>query len=312
MSGKWGVGRFRAIMGSMSNSQPASPPQDDAQSLQTRADAIAWFHSIDLGNGVRTRGMTTQVLGPESFPSFAGRSVLDIGAWDGYHSFLAERAGAARVVALDHYVWGVDIGARQKYWAECAARGELPDHGKDMTDFWRPDLPGRRGFDFARAALGSAVEPVVADFMTTDLDELGCFDVVLYLGVLYHMKVPLTALERVRQVTTSVAVVETEAVHVPDATDVPLLLFEAGDAVAHDYGNWYVPTLRGLKELCRAAGFRRVEVVPVRFAAPPSGVGAAQGTPALRKLLGEVRGRIGGDRRRPAPQHLRALVHAYV
>ena len=37
---------------------------------------------------------------------------LDIGAWDGRFSFLAEKAGAARVVALDHYAWGVDFDAR--------------------------------------------------------------------------------------------------------------------------------------------------------------------------------------------------------
>ena len=71
-----------------------------------------------------------------------------------------------RVVALDHYAWGIDFAARGEYWAECAAKGVLPDHGRDMADFWRPELPGRRGFDFACEALGSKVEAVVADFTT--------------------------------------------------------------------------------------------------------------------------------------------------
>ena len=37
--------------------------------------------------------------------SLAGESVLDIGAWDGFFSFEAERRGASRVVAADYYSW---------------------------------------------------------------------------------------------------------------------------------------------------------------------------------------------------------------
>jgi tRNA (mo5U34)-methyltransferase len=35
----------------------------------------------------------------------AGKTVLDIGAWNGFNSLEAKRRGAARVVAADHYVW---------------------------------------------------------------------------------------------------------------------------------------------------------------------------------------------------------------
>src|SRR6185437_5902045 len=165
-----------------------------SQELRERADAIAWFHSIDLGEGVVTDGLSNLLLTEEQLPDFSGKTVLDIGAWDGYYSFTAERAGATRVVALDHYVWGVDFAVRDQYWNECRARGELPDHARDPTEFWRPDLPGPRGFELAKEALASNVEPVLADFTTTDLDAIGTFDVVLYLGVLYHMKEPLTCL----------------------------------------------------------------------------------------------------------------------
>ena len=75
-------------------------------------------------------------------PDVTGRSVLDIGAWDGKYSFLAEQEGAARVVALDHYAWGVDFVARGAYWAECIAKRTLPDQSRDETDFWQPELPG--------------------------------------------------------------------------------------------------------------------------------------------------------------------------
>jgi tRNA (mo5U34)-methyltransferase len=94
--------------------------------------------------------------------------------------------------------------------------------------------------------------------MTTDLDALGTFDVVLYLGVLYHMREPLTALQRVRQVTKQVAVVETAAIEIRGHRRDSILQFVAGNDLNQDYGNWYVPTEAALHELCRAAGFSRV------------------------------------------------------
>ena len=87
--------------------------------LQAQTDELVWFHTIDLGNGVVTKGLGLHWYGPEVFPTFSGRSVLDIGAWDGYYSFLAEQNGASRVVAMDHYAWGVDMGMRDAYWREC-------------------------------------------------------------------------------------------------------------------------------------------------------------------------------------------------
>jgi tRNA (mo5U34)-methyltransferase len=255
-----------------------SPDELSPDELQRGADALAWFHSIDLGRGVSTKGLSLLAFSPDQLPDFTGRTVLDIGAWDGYYSFLAERHGAARVVALDHYAWGVDLVARGEYWAQCAAQGILPDHDRDATEFWRPDLPGKRAFDFAREALGSKVESVVGDFATMDHRTLGTFDVVLYLGVLYHMKEPLTCLERLRSVTRGVAVVETEAVHLHRMDDASVLRFHAGGDLQADFGNWFVPSIEGLRSLCAAAGFRRVE----RIVGPPTPVAVHE--PALVKL----------------------------
>jgi tRNA (mo5U34)-methyltransferase len=275
--------------------------------LQEQADALSWYHSIDLGDGVMTKGASAQEKGVEILPDIAGRSVLDIGAWDGRFSFLAEKAGAARVVALDHYAWGVDFDARGAYWAECIGRGVLPDQTRDETDFWLPDLPGRRSFDFAVATLESKVQPVVADFQTCDLEEIGAFDVVLYLGVLYHMKEPLSALERVRAVTKEVAVIETEAVHIQGLDDEALLQFYAGSSLRTDFGNWYVPTIEALRNLCRAAGFSSVRTV----AGPPDPPAAASSPAQLRERLSRA---IDGS---PPPRHsapsanYRAVVHAY-
>jgi tRNA (mo5U34)-methyltransferase len=276
------------------------------EELRARADALGWYHSIDLGQGVVTRGLSAGPdLGPDQLPDFSGRSVLDIGAWDGYYSFQAERLGASRVVALDHYVWGVDLGAREAYWAECAEKGVLPDHNRDTTDFWRPELPGRRGFELAKEVLGSAVEPMLADFQTVDLDTVGHFDVVLYLGVLYHMKEPLRALERVRSVTDEVAVIETQAVHIDGLEEQSLMQFFAGGQFIGDYGNWFVPTMDGVCQLALAGGFSRV--VPV-VEAPPT-AGAARPS-ALRRALGRVP--ATGPTAHPALTYYRAVVHAFV
>lgn len=233
--------------------------RSDPADLRRRVDELGWYHSIDLGQGVITPGaVPLDAIDDACMPDMSGRSVLDVGAWDGANSFRAERLGASRVVALDHYVWGIDFGRRQQYWDECFRRGELPDHGLDETRFWDPSLPGRRGLDLAREALGSSVEPVMADFMTTDLDALGRFDVVLHLGVLYHMREPFAALQRVRQVTKEVAVIETEGIDIRFRSRDSLLQFIAGNDLQQDFGNWYVPTEAALHQLCRAAGFSRV------------------------------------------------------
>jgi tRNA (mo5U34)-methyltransferase len=272
--------------------------------LQAQTDSIAWFHTIDLGSGVVTKGVGIQETGSEILPDVYGRSVLDIGAWDGKFSFLAEQAGASRVVALDHYVWGVDLAARGAYWQECIESGAFPDQSRDETVFWRPDLPGKRGFDLAKAALGSQVESVVADFQKIGLDDLGPFDVVLYLGVLYHMKEPLTCLQRVRAITKEVAVIETEAVHLQGLDHEVLLQFHAGSTLQTDFGNWYVPTIGALHNLCRAAGFSDVRTIVGPPGPPP------QPPPRLRQRL---RRRI---RRIPTPapsapsKNYRAVVYA--
>lgn len=277
-----------------------SPAGVDPADLQARADAIAWFHSIDLGHGVKTKGQSEErrALTLAQLPDFSGRSVLDIGAWDGYYSFLAEKHGASRVVALDHYAWGVDMPARDQYWNECRRQGVLPDHTRDITDFWHDDLPGRRGFEFARAALDSHVEPLLADFTTVDLDSVGTFDVVLYLGVLYHMKEPLTCLERLRAVTAGVAVIETVAIRVPGIGAQSMLAFHAGGDLNSDYGNWYVPNIQGLEALARAAGFSRVEIVQGPPDRPPE---------SFRNAL---RARLT-NRDQPIEEY-RAIVHAFV
>ncbi len=279
----------------------------DVEEIRARAGRIRWYHSLDLGHGVVTEGQSKNIIDEALLPEMAGRSVLDVGAWDGLYSFLAERRGASRVVALDHYVWCLDWAARRAYWEDCERRGVLPDHDRDERDFWQPaTMPGRQGFDFAHRVLGSSVEPVVADLLTADLEALGRFDVVLYLGVLYHMREPLTALRRLRRVTNGVAVIETEAIHVPEHEDEALCAFYPGAELQGDYGNWYAVSEAALAGMCRAAGFTRVET---RQGPPPPP--APPAPPIWRSTKTDHRNYERALRQRRGTGHFRIVVHAY-
>lgn len=260
--------------------------------LQERVDAVPfWWHSIDLGHGVVTPGHKSAAdlqreLDAMALPDLRGRSVLDIGGWDGFFAFEAERRGAARVAVVDHYMWSMDSPGQQAYWRRCRQEGIAPRPYHE-TEFWHPDtLPGKRGFDLARAALGSHVEPIVADFMTCDLAALGAWDVVLYLGVLYHMEEPLTALRRLSAVTSELAVVETEAIVVPELEHDALWRFFPGAELNGDVSNWWAPNACGLLGALTAAGFSAPRVI----AEPPAALTEAG----------------GGGR----PQHYRLTAHA--
>ena len=103
------------------------------------------------------------------------------------------------------------------------------------------------------------------------------------------MKEPLTCLERVRAVTKEVAVIETEALQLQGLEYEALLQFHAGSSLRTDFGNWYVPTIEALHNLCRAAGFSRVRTVngptePQPEPLPPARSAWDAGSLALRRL----------------------------
>jgi tRNA (mo5U34)-methyltransferase len=204
----------------------------DRADLPSRVAELRWYHSIDLGHGIVTPGVdnTPVRLARLDLPvSLAGKSVLDIGAWDGFFSFEAERRGASRVVASDYYSW----------------------HGGGWGT--------KKGFELARQALGSRVEDVDIDVMDLSPDRVGMFDIVLFLGVLYHLRHPLLALERIFAVTRELLVVET----VVDMVGVrrPAAAFYPGRELNDDPTNWWGPNVPAVEALLRAAGFTRVRTV---------------------------------------------------
>lgn len=256
-----------------------------------------WWHSIDLGQGVVTPGRKSspflaKELAALKLPSLAGKTVLDIGAFSGYYSFAAERLGAKRVVALDHYVWSIDLVEFTRYVADCRARG-VAAQAAPQTRFWNPaHLPGKRPYDVAHHALGSRVETVIGDFMDMDLRPLGTFDVTLFLGVLYHMEDPLGSLRRLFALTRELAVIETHAVSVHGYENHEICEFYSGDQLSGDPSNWWSPNLKALQGMCKAAGFSRVEIV--------AGQRKARRLALLRSVLPCKQ-----------PQRFRAVVHAW-
>ncbi len=312
--------------------------------LQDLADSLGphWWHSIELGPGVVTSGtkpldlMQRELAALRLPDDLSGKSVLDIGAWDGGFSFACERRGAERVVAFDHYIWSIDLDEKAGYSHRCAVEGIEPRPFEEVPEVWRPDtLPGKRGFDTAHRALGSKVEAVVGELETYDLDALGTFDIVLYLGVLYHVLDPFAALKRLARVTRGLAVIETEMVRVvgpPGLADHPLFEFLPGSALNDDPTNYWVPNVAALTGMCRAAGFSSaetfVEEVPAPTPGSTAGPGPAEGTeeegwrPAVRRQARSLRRGVGGFRRayrdEPPPpvepqgglQRFRAVTHA--
>ena len=211
----------------------------DKRELEEAAAAIRWFHSIDLGQGVVTTGTdaSAERLQRLHIPAdLTNRTVLDIGAWDGFYSFEAERRHAARVVATDYYAWhGVGWGTGR----------------------------GKAGFELARRALRSSVEDVDVDVMDLSPDRVGVFDVVLFLGVLYHLRDPLVALERVASVARDLLILET----VVDMVGLsrPAAAFYPGRELNNDPTNWWGPNHAAVVGMLHGAGFGRVEVMsPVR------------------------------------------------
>jgi tRNA (mo5U34)-methyltransferase len=265
-----------------------STPRPTADELLAQTHSFfGWYHTIELAPGVLTPGNKPLAVQRREWdlmqlPDLAGRSFLDVGGVDGWYAFEAERRGARRVAVLDHYLWSVDLLAAHEHFETLRARGETPGgFAWPGTAFWKPDeLPGKRRFDFARDVLGSSAEGIAVDFMECDLEAVGVWDVVLYLGVLYHMEDPIRALRRLRAVTRELAVVETEIAFYPDRPGETMWRFFPFSELNNDESNWWASSLPGLLGALGAVGFSRAEVM---FGWPSEAV--PKGPPGYRRAL---------------------------
>ncbi len=255
-----------------------------AAALRRQADALGpWFHNIDLGDGVWTA--PDHFLGDypnvkwrrfaEAIPAdLTGKSVLDIGCNGGFYAIEMKRRGAARVLGVD---------ADERYLAQAR---------------------------FAAAHLGQEIE--FRNLSVYDVGALGQrFDIVLFMGVLYHLRHPLLALDLIRaHVAADLFVfqsmlrgsrtVETVAEDYDfwdmdqfERPGYPKLHF-VEHAYAHDWTNWWIPNRAGIEAMLRASGFSiaaqpEAEVYICRTAPVPYGLGAEYPARADDKERGSTR-----------------------
>jgi tRNA (mo5U34)-methyltransferase len=208
------------------------------------ADLGEWFHNIDL-NGTPTAPhhflgdypavKWRQFAGavPEDL---TGRTVLDIGCNGGFYSIEMKRRGADRVVGID---WD------ERYLRQARFAAEVTGQTIEFRKLSVYDV----------AALGER------------------FDVVLFMGVLYHLRHPLLALDLLHEhVTRDVLVFQSmlrgsEAVPAI-AADYPIsetgVFNQPGYPVLHfvereysrDQTNWWLPNRAAAEAMLRSAGYR--------------------------------------------------------
>jgi SAM-dependent methyltransferase len=166
--------------------------------------------------------------------------VLDIGCSDGFFSFESEKRGADRVLAVDNYS-SVFI-----------------------------DTP--RGFNVAHESLKSKVEFLKSDLFALDPQQIGTFNVVLSLGVLYHLRHPLLALEHLATLCTTQLILETEIAGQPSGRRDRLAQAIGGGLPQHwmrfypggentDPTTFWVPSIPCTVAMMQSCGFCGVKVV---------------------------------------------------
>ena len=214
------------------------------QQIRERAAALGdWFHNIDL-NGVATApehflgdypNVKWQRFAAAIPADLSGRTVLDIGCNAGFYAIEMKRRGADRVVGID---------GDERYLAQAR---------------------------FAAETLGLDIE--FRKLEVYDVAQLGeRFDVVLFMGVLYHLRHPLLALDLIHEhVARDLLVFQTlqrgsEAVDavkenydfaeraIFDSAGFPKLHF-VENSYANDETNWWIPNRACSEAMLRSAGF---------------------------------------------------------
>lgn len=228
-------------------------PATVAQDLRSSLDR-EWYHTLELAPGVVTPGWfdTRKIVDDLPFPAtLEGMRCLDIGTFDGFWSFEMERRNAAEVIAidiLDPEAWDWPVNSTDQVVAALERRKE-----------------GGRGFEIARLALNSGVVRRESSVYELSREEFGEFDFV-YVGSLFmHLRDPVRALERIRDVCRG-------RLLVVDNINLFLTLLLPRRPIAALDGRgrpwWWKLNLAGLVRLIEVGGFRPV-APPRRIYMPP-------------------------------------------
>lgn len=201
------------------------------EEIKTAVQKHSWWHSIDLGNGIVTPGSKSPEIHKVEFEALfgpieiSGKSFLDIGAWNGAHSFEASRRGSSRVLAVDSHSWT------------------------------HPSVRGKEGLDLANSVLGNKVETRFLNITEQLPSDMGTFDVVLFAGVFYHLPNPIFALQNAASLAREVLIVET-AIDVKSPSDPTMRLMRG---VGGDNSNYWYPTPSLMIALLRDLGFAHID-----------------------------------------------------
>jgi tRNA (mo5U34)-methyltransferase len=161
---------------------------DEARALL--ATHPGWYHSMDLLPGLSTEGSAD--LRPflsRALPAdLSGKRCLDIGTFDGFWAFAMEDRGAAEVVGID-----VDDTEQLEHPPLKRAANIAAARASGI-------VPGE-GFRLAKRIRGSAAERVSCNVYDLTPEKIGGkVDFVLVGTILQHLRQPVVALERVRDV----------------------------------------------------------------------------------------------------------------
>jgi tRNA (mo5U34)-methyltransferase len=208
----------------------------------TLARVPFWFHTFSLDGGtVYTPGVARdhRYRVPVLPRDLAGKSVLDVGTFDGFYAFLAEARGARRVVAVDNEQYREWVRSR-----------------------WGVELEGGEGFSAIADLLESKVAYRRLDALDLDrLDEH--FDVILCFGLLHRVESPLALLGVLRRRLTDGGCVIAETYGVADRqleAAAAIRVVAPGEVYPGDEFVYWGFTGEGLNRLARHAGFARLEV----------------------------------------------------
>jgi len=184
-----------------------------AERLDEFFNEAYWFHTIELGDGRVTKGVydVRPIVDMHDFDaSLNGKSVLDVGASDGFYAFDFAGRGAESVLAVDTNVYDgsvpTDVSPSKMKTYEKKYSREKDEFEKFRDIFEALGLEGANKLVVLADYLDSIVE--FQQQSIYDLEKLGrTFDFVFCGGLFGHLKHPLLGMEQLRAVTSDKCII---------------------------------------------------------------------------------------------------------